>query len=662
MQVLDKNFTIISNFIASSNEPPEDQAFWQLGYQLEDMSCLFKIATIFSCFLKCICLEGWYLDQVKDVYREYTALRTAEIEKIKTSLRTEGHYTLEIVESAAAATAKIPFLSEMEKTMSAALPKMAQTARENQDHWDKMIKGFNDEYTERLPQFAPFFSGLRKGTEEDFKAFVKAYHAHLTQEIVSTSPAHHQAVMQEAANKWLEKAQEHVVKKRDIAQALIANFHAIHSKNPALRDGWLARFNGKPADFLQFLEKCKESPRFARLFEGTRASTDEDQAELEMRYQLDRSLQTIKKFEEYMDPVARAIFEKNRAFLVQHPHDISLLHQGATQHIAWIAAELESCKDTLLKQNVVNTLMRMTSLNTKEETFTSYIQSYPNVDHQVESADRKGNGVKQTVCSVHAVLAKPEANKSISAINPIFVQFYLTFGLIRGCNSSGDTTFIKEENGIQSICDITKDGDFIRPNFGHQLEDGNETNLSSMIAMSFPQSIVPYSKIVLKLFAWRGLKEKITKELDKRDHEYAKEDLEERLDKIVEICRFESHLADSLLCSRDLFFMIYGKDFMYYKYKEQKRSAYAFFSEGIGKDDNEGSHTQLKRKKDFPMPNIVEKYPCQKALGDIRGALKEKGQFEIGLSSPESFNEKGWKAYIEQCNQEEVATQDFMLA
>lgn len=69
MNISDTNFRTIEAFDPthlSSNE----EYLWKLGAQLEDMPCLFKIARIFSCFLKCLYLDHWYLKEIATVYEE----------------------------------------------------------------------------------------------------------------------------------------------------------------------------------------------------------------------------------------------------------------------------------------------------------------------------------------------------------------------------------------------------------------------------------------------------------------------------------------------------------------------------------------------------------------------------------------------------------------
>lgn len=82
MLITDKNYLIVTTFIEKSDALEDSQALWQLGDQLEDMSCLFKIARVFSCFLKYICLEGWYLDQVRETYNAFTVcfIQTSKVD------------------------------------------------------------------------------------------------------------------------------------------------------------------------------------------------------------------------------------------------------------------------------------------------------------------------------------------------------------------------------------------------------------------------------------------------------------------------------------------------------------------------------------------------------------------------------------------------------
>lgn len=70
MFVTDKNFSIILDFNKSTTASSCSEYLWALGDQLEDMPVLFKIARVFSCFLQCFCLEGWYLDTILEELRE----------------------------------------------------------------------------------------------------------------------------------------------------------------------------------------------------------------------------------------------------------------------------------------------------------------------------------------------------------------------------------------------------------------------------------------------------------------------------------------------------------------------------------------------------------------------------------------------------------------
>lgn len=75
MLVTDKNYLMIESYVKQSTSEidiaADEQFLWKIAGDLEDTSCLFKIARVFSCFLKWICLEGWYLNQVKGVVVEY---------------------------------------------------------------------------------------------------------------------------------------------------------------------------------------------------------------------------------------------------------------------------------------------------------------------------------------------------------------------------------------------------------------------------------------------------------------------------------------------------------------------------------------------------------------------------------------------------------------
>lgn len=74
MRIEDKNYSIISELVERTwgKEISEDErALWTLANSLEDMSCLYKIAQVFSCFLGCLCLDGWYLDHARAAFADY---------------------------------------------------------------------------------------------------------------------------------------------------------------------------------------------------------------------------------------------------------------------------------------------------------------------------------------------------------------------------------------------------------------------------------------------------------------------------------------------------------------------------------------------------------------------------------------------------------------
>lgn len=742
MLITDKNFSIISTFVQKTDldEPFDEAGLWTLSDRLEDMSCLFRIARVVSCILKCICLDGWYLNQVKEVCNEFsvcllkgparklfvdgvmnddvkqdvkkvtdfqeqldaTAIRFAnvspslvqqaqqelfmqdissihdvfaalfsiirkkEIDRVKGVLISEGELP-QLVEIAITSVGE-QNINSIERDMREEVESLKELMPVRQREWKDMTKGLSKEHLEifaKDSRFATLFTGLEAVTNENWHEFKQASHQLSVDEIIKKLPrSDERAIMAEAGREWLAIMSGSILlfDPYEIGKALGRRYMEIQENIPQLKAAWAEKFEGNPI-MGKFVEECCASSRFKPFSEGIRSPEEEDFEDLELRFKLDQALQSIVLFEKCMDRTSRLILAKNREFL-RASENIPKTASDAMYHIQTIATALgqlpehdeEDVYSSVIVRTVVNTLMRMTSLQQVEQgAFTSFAQHFP-----LDSGERI-EGARE----VHYVLRDdPNMSAHQKRCHQVMMQFYLTFGLIRGCNASAQETFFAEKGGIHFVYDTAQNADFIMSNYTKSVfEDANESDAPAMCAMSFIQSTFPYSEVVMRLFAWSGLKEKITGELEQRGVAYKKDALEERLDRIVEIFSIESMRAIPSLTPRDLFFMIFGQDFKYHKYKEKGYSDFTFFNQGIHADDdkfplvpfvNNGSSLDCNLERigiqgacaaGFPMPKVDERYPCQKVLQALKQALHERNAFETPLFCPESFNVDGWNVY-----------------
>ncbi|HXF29292.1 MAG TPA: hypothetical protein VN457_05530, partial [Chlamydiales bacterium] len=227
--------------------------------------------------------------------------------------------------------------------------------------------------------------------------------------------------------------------------------------------------------------------------------------------------------------------------------------------------------------------------------------------------------------------------------------------------------------------------DFLWKNFDIGRRDANEGrhNTSNIAALGFPQAHEPYSRVMLLLFSWDGIKKRTLLQLERRSLRSRISTTAERLDKIITVCRFESTREVPTVSPRDLYFLIFGKDFMYQKFKEQGYTDYEFFRFGMKRNDDqyprEKKVADLEPKAPFFETNIAaldtpyapplfsmsspikEQYPGQRLLQTVARDLGDADSMKVAKIDPLSFDD-GWSAYKQSCEETERAVHPFMLS
>ncbi len=451
------------------------------------------------------------------------------------------------------------------------------------------------------------------------------------------------------------------------------------------------------------------------------------------------------EFSSYLDADSNDALNKHKALLMCSPENLTTEHESAFNHIENILNDLESAKyppDTI--KIALRILLKMTSFSIREETLRDYI-SLNGIKHKTASYEEQTNtqrGYIDVIKDEHGNnLAKKRGSKisnkaellayevehlmgndnvppalqtrsgdllqkyinnsqkiddflentaggaeQIAAMDVSAIQCYLTLSLVRGRGDGhgGNTVIYSGPEGIKPY-DIDEEEDFIYQNIDLKFRDreANEGKLTSnMAAFGFPQAHQPYPKVLLKLFAWPGMKDKILKQCRYRKLSSGYRALEERLDKIIEICRFESTKTSPTLTPKDLYHFIYAKDYLYEMYKKKGYTDYEFYRGDVKccddqyprsprENTNKGYFDENVLKMDsmynpspFPMsdPSTREQYPGDSIIRKVYNALERSSAVDALEITPEAFDEKGWKEYQEQCRLLNKPVQSFMLS
>lgn len=473
---------------------------------------------------------------------------------------------------------------------------------------------------------------------------------------------------------------------------------------------------------------------FNGLYQGTQEDSDEV---LRRSALLEDLEDIKKRFGQDMDENTAAALKHHRSFLLNYPLTLTNEHLSAYQHIGYVVSELKENEGKYSQktvQIVLCALLKMTAFGIREETLQAYM-CLNAIKEQPKSFDlvkdeaggnlailrRIPTGFGDMLCerlayemdhvlgsdavpttirlssgytlqkyispskTVSDLLQEEQGAEIIRSMDLGEVQTYLTFGLIRGRRDGhGNNTIIHSMDGnALKLYDIDEEEDFLSPNIGLDT-DGNSANEgtqgSSMAALGFPQASLPYLRVLLKLFSWAGLKEKALRQLaclhrqNRESYLHVRgRALEERLDKILEICRFESQKDTPTLTPREVYFLIFGKDYLYERMRRLGYTDYEFFQMSVNNHDDcklsfqqtiSCTFSRNLEKFNTPLPPMLsmesgknERYPGDEFLQEVKKGLIEKDVVLIPIDS-KAFDENGWTQYKNSCKE----PKDFMLS
>lgn len=710
ISIQDKNYDIIDNLMEEASHGKEEVSFMSfkdasdlkaLGQKLISPNLRFRIARVLSQFKLCFprFIERWYLNQIKIIRHQYqvtflNASKTQITEPLCLKQGTNNLFIHPIITPKLFCSIK-KLIVENKKIVE------AKKTLQEQGWTDEEIKnGIKLFFEDKNPDLEQTFAILEKHCKE------------------------------------MRETKELLDKEKAEWQAFLASKHEILSPEKAQRFEHAPRFSaifqgsiaGEEADFDELVKRCALLDMFIEIEQYI------DEKDEETLSALNHHKAFLKSYPENLT-LEKA--EKNKQ-----------KYDSAHQHIRQVLDELKGNaypKETA--QIAIKILLKMTSFGTRLDTLKQYIglkdlkgkmpkeekgvtlndslliknsdgtplvilhnnarwhgemkcrQMAYEVEHALggESVPailplQKGRLLQKNIEEAQTIDAfletKNNAAEIIENLDVAMMHAYLTFGLIRGrANGNGANTIIKQDSqGKAQLYDIDEEEDFLKVNLGVSRNHANEgARASTMAAMGFPQGAKPYPRVLLKLFSWEGLKEKGIKQFALSNLSSRITGLEERLDKIVEICRFESQKENPELTPRDLYFMIYGKEGLYHKLKSLKNenfSDYEFFKRDVKThDDKYPERKQQKSKRilssyernvakldskyeapHFPMyGNQLEQYPGQTILKIVSENLPLNDSLKVLEIAPDAFDENGWNQYKSACLEDGMPVKDFML-
>jgi|GEM_PF-6755969 len=289
----------------------------------------------------------------------------------------------------------------------------------------------------------------------------------------------------------------------------------------------------------------------------------------------------------------------------------------------------------------------------------------------------------------------PQAAEKIAAIDETSMQAYLLSGLIRarGDGHAANSVLTETERGELQIHDIDEEENFLSENIYLDPDSANEgrkipaytkdgtpsslTYAARMIPLGFPQARQPFSKVLLKLFSWKGFQEKALDVVQRRGIDT--QALRQRLAILIETFRFEATKEAPEFSPRDLYFSFFGKDYLYHKFKQKGYTDCDFFIGAVKNSDYTLIPQCEERTSQTPYydQNIRAlddsdykpiNYPlAQDELSPhdnlIRECATKITQYDrISLPLFSAFDTAGWNAYCDFCKKKEEIPATRMIA
>jgi hypothetical protein len=731
MQATNKNNEIIGKLFEDDSLTFENSdSLWKVADGIEAPSLIFRIVRVFTYFHSLFpkSLEEWYFDQTKKVIKEFRVNLFVENRKnisddtsnnIYNYLMNQGVINSEIYK-------KVKELITISKALGEAkvdLIEQKWTADEIKLAIEKFYYQNKNNQISNIPEFlTKACAEIRKGNKEKvLKAKIELMEQAWTEDEINL-----------AIEKFYQKKKEEQI--TNIPEFLTKACRKIRkeaTKEPTeKKEEWLTLLKEKEICELN-IKKFENSRRFQPVFQGKGGNLKEELNELTLRMScLDLIEQIETTFVDKMDKSTLSALNQKRALLLHYPNNLTEEHLSALNHIGNIIEELKSTDSDETVQQILKIVLKMTSYGLREETLEQYMdlrEAMETKNNQKEKAVKvrekitslygkieneslayelvhvlgsdiippttflKGKGYQRYIPNATTLncflQTDKKAAEKISTIDLTEVQAHLTFGIIlsRSDGHGYNTIITNSKNGKVKFHNIDEEEDLICQNLkiSKTRSDEGGHGCHKDPVMGFPQAGKPYSRLLLKLFSWNGIKKNALNQMKRRGLDKSSlEALEQRLDKIIEVCRFESEKEAPTLTPRDIYFMIYGKDFLYEKVKEQGYSDYEFFVDGVKLHDDEypkkkkESSMELestidknmrmldsKNETDFSMDNKKDEQYCgQKLLKSISYKFDKYEKMEIMEIDLKAFEKENWEKYKQNCIDSKKPIKYFMFS
>ncbi len=444
--------------------------------------------------------------------------------------------------------------------------------------------------------------------------------------------------------------------------------------------------------------------------------TDQEQA---YRQNQIRILEAIKqRYQSAIQEETQHNMDALVAFLRVFPDALNEKQRALFTHIEQVSSMLEKEQDQHLVKIVLEHLFAMTAPQVRHDNLRQYLDLKAEKDRQnyrMKSGAKAGgrlphrliaSDISQALGSTGIPVKIPFFNKDThkleklkvqeiqnaktvgsspgakSAVNIFDYQLFVTLQdilLARGDGHLENTVFQTNEDGVVKLYNIDEEDDFRKDALDKRLEREHNADEGKMgakgVVLGFAQADVPYHKVILKLLAYEGFQEVVLKTAKARGLDGLRlEALKTRLEHMVEIFQWESTKETPTLTPKQLFFMLYGKDYAYAIHKEEGGTDEVFFGADIQKADD-----QYAKNKDryqgadlpgFPLleddeEHLPDQYPGTALLQQVKSNFS-KGEGciipDAGQLPADQFDHSGWASYLDWCRTQERTPQSFMLA
>jgi len=272
----------------------------------------------------------------------------------------------------------------------------------------------------------------------------------------------------------------------------------------------------------------------------------------------------------------------------------------------------------------------------------------------------------------------PNASAQLLALDTTYVQLFCTLQLLAGRKAGAGRNILLQNSRLHEV-DTRKD--FQPMPLMHDSTSGDEgIDAPTLAAFGFPQAAKPYSQAVLTLFSWEDLEKKITLFFGSHGLHVSKHALLTRLHQVRTIFLHECAKSAPTLTPQGLYFLIYGKEYLYSKYREQGYSDIEFFSHGVRFHDDYVPPKKRRNKESlfdanvkklttrFKKPKVSmeqkkkEAFPGQSVMQTVYDVVPTvRFALRVLAIRTTGFDREGWCAYKAACTAAKKPAESFML-